>query len=340
MIRCLVILSAVFAIAGAPAAAIAGTQDEGSPSPSIWGGEVRLHAGSLNGAEGLGRTGGLFETRVSLETALAAGLSVYGEIGSGFEQGPDESGLHQLYLNYQFTEQRDVTVRAGWIPLPFGRWNAMTLSRPLIKDQEFRVGSSQEFILRRASAGLSFHAGSGHLETDLAVLDQSRAEEFRIEREGGADAVGRFGFRSGGFSAGVSLLQGLRGGDAPSGTPGAQLGGVRARGIDLQWSRGLLSLGGEALVLDIDEHRNAGYYVQGALDISRLVRGLRLIVRHDFLDETAGELGGRFRRETIGLRQALRRDLDVELEFNRDHGDRNLPAFGGSHFVFGLRYRF
>jgi len=323
-----------------PAAANADTVDETAPSTSIWGGEIRLHAGGLTTDEGLGRTGGPFESRFSLDAPLTQRLRFYGEVGSGRDQGADEPGLHQMYLSFQPAPSRDISLKAGWIRMPFGRWDAFTLSRPLIKDREFTVGSTQTLFLRRASAGLSFHAGSGLFEVDAAFLDQNSSQDVRIEPAGAGDAVERFGIRRGGLSAGVSLLQGYRGdSEIPPGSP-PDRGAVLSQGVDLQWSRGPVSLGGEAVVIDIAGKSNSGYYLEGSWDISFLVRGMRLLSKFDVLNQFSGGPEGRFQRSTLGLRQSLRRDLDLEVEVDRDHGSRPLPGFGGSHLVFGLRYRF
>jgi len=338
--RFLRMLCALSLLAGAPAAALADTENEAGADSLSWGGEIRLHTAGVDGTEGLGRTGGLFETRLSLDAPLAERVRLYGVIGSGIEQGADQAGLHQLYLDYEIGPKDAMGLRAGFIPMPFGRWNAVTLSRPLIKSQVFSLGNSRDFLMQRSSAGLSFHAAGGLFESDVAVLDQAPAEEFRIERDDGVDAVQRFGVRGGGLSAGVSFIEGRRGGDSPTAGPGVERTSVSAKGVDLIWSRGAFSVGGEALVLMLGGRRNSGYYLQGTLDLSRFARGLRLLAKHDVLDVGGGPTLGTYHRETIGLKQALRRDLDLEVELNRDRGDGSLPDFGGKHLVLGLRYRF
>src|SRR5262249_48796025 len=160
----------------------------------------------------------------------------YGEVGSGVEQGPEGAGVHQLYLDADLTSSRSFSVRAGLVPMPFGRWNAVTLTRPLIKAEEFDIGGSQSFLMRRSSAGISFHAQTRHFESAVAVRAQAPAEQLRIERDDGVDAVTRVGFRSGGLTAGVSLLEGRRGGDTVAYASGPASVGVAARGVDLQLS--------------------------------------------------------------------------------------------------------
>jgi len=338
MTRQTAILTAILAICGVPVAAAEEARDPNAlPAPS-WGGEIRLHAGGINGDPGIGGTGGPFDTRFSLDAPLARGLRLFGEVGTGGYQGEDDAGLHQLYFSYEHGDEKPVSVRAGYIPVPFGRWDAVTLSRPLIKDYEFTVGAGDEFVLRRASPGVGFHAAAGLFETDLALVDQTSTPRFAVERGDGRDAVARFGLRGGAFSAGVSVLSGLRpGAVAISGGESAE---IRSRGVDLQWSRGPFSVGGEAVVVDLAGSRNAGYYVQGSWDASPLVRGLRIFGKYDVFSTKNDVPEETFRRSTIGLRQALRRDLDVDLEADRDRGNGSAPGFGGTHLVFGVRYRF
>src|SRR5882724_9375894 len=256
MTRQTAILTAILAICGVPVAAAEEARDPNAlPAPS-WGGEIRLHAGGINGDPGIGGTGGPFDTRFSLDAPLARGLRLFGEVGTGGYQGEDDAGLHQLYFSYEHGDEKPVSVRAGYIPVPFGRWDAVTLSRPLIKDYEFTVGAGDEFVLRRASPGVGFHAAAGLFETDLALVDQTSTPRFAVERGDGRDAVARFGLRGGAFSAGVSVLSGLRpGAVAISGGESAE---IRSRGVDLQWSRGPFSVGGEAVVVDLAGSRNAG----------------------------------------------------------------------------------
>lgn len=338
MMRRTAILTMVLALFGVPAAAADEARDPNALPAATWGGEVRLHAGGINGDPGIGGTGGPFDARFSLDAPLARGLRLFGEAGTGGYLGEDEAGVHQLYLSYELGDARPVSVRAGYIPVPFGRWDAVTLSRPLIKDYEFTLGAGDAFVLRRASPGVGFHATAGLFETDLALVDQTSTPRFGVERGDGRDAAARFGLRGGAFSAGVSLLEGLRPG-TPA-TAGGDAEDIRSRGIDLEWSRGPFSVGGEAVVVDLAGSRNAGYYVQGSWDASPLVRGLRLFGKYDVFSTKNGVPEENFRRTTIGLRQALRRDLDVELEADRDRGNASATGFGGTHLVFGVRYRF
>lgn len=101
-----------------------------------------------------------------------------------------------------------------------------------------------------------------------------------------------------------------------------------------------MTLGGEVIVLDIDGRSSAGYYVQGSYDLSALAPGLRLLAKYDLLRDGSGERDALFRRWTLGLRYALRRDLDLDLEFDQDRGSHRVRGFGGSHLIVGLRYRF
>src|SRR6267142_301208 len=138
-----------------------------------WGGEIRFHGGALNSDEGFGRTGGLVETRLFLDASMPAHFRFFAEVGSGNEQGADDAGLERLYIQYAAPGVKDFNVSAGWIRLPFGRWDAFTLSRPLVKDRQFFSDSEAFFQLRRTSAGVGMHGSSGPFEFDLAYVNRA-----------------------------------------------------------------------------------------------------------------------------------------------------------------------
>src|SRR5262249_14278914 len=192
------------------------------------------------------------------------GFGCLAEVGWGSEAGSDDAGIEQLFAEYTFSSRHDVRATAGWIRLPFGRWDAFTMSRPLVKDRQFYGDEASAFQLRRTSPGIGLHASSGPFEVDLAYVDREPTTDFSMPDSPDRDAVGRIGFRRAGFSAGLSYLHGY--GTAPilsSGRP-IDLANVTSYGMDLEMSRGPVTLGGEVVTIDIDGRGIDGYYVQGA----------------------------------------------------------------------------
>ena len=163
MIRAGIVLSVSLLSAVLPAGVYAGGEDPPGADGTTWGGEIRLHAGAINGDEGVGRTGGTLETRFFLDDHLTSRFRLFSELGSGTLEGTNEAGLHQLYFSYQLAESRDMSVTAGWIKIPFGRWDSVTLTRPLIKDRAFALGGESFFPLWRTSAGVAFDGAAGLL---------------------------------------------------------------------------------------------------------------------------------------------------------------------------------
>lgn len=324
-----------------PAVVRAEEPEKTDEPPFTWGGEIRFHGGALNSDEGFGRTGGVVESRVFLDTPLLWRFRFFAEVGSGSEQGTDDAGIERLYVEYAAPVLTDFNVKAGWIRVPFGRWDAFTLSRPLIKDRQFFGDSDTFFQLRRTSAGVGLHASDGPFETDLAVVNREPTTDLRLPEGGSRDAVGRVGLRYGGFSTGVSYLKGFGTDTVTTSSGTVDLASVSSYGIDLELSRGSFTFGGEAVVLQIDGLTSTGYYVQGAYDLSAIVRGLRLLGKYDVLrEERLAAPTDSFQRFTLGVRCSLRRDLDLDVEVDRDVSSRRVNGFGGSHLIIGLRYRF
>jgi hypothetical protein len=315
--------------------------DTGKDEPAFtWGGEIRFHGGALNSDEGFGRTGGSVETRLFLDASMPAHFKFFAEVGSGNEQGADDPGLERLYVQYSAPGAKDFNVSAGWIRLPFGRWDAFTLSRPLVKDRQFFNDSQAFFQLRRTSAGVGLHDSIGPFEIDLAYVSRAPTDEFQLAQGASHDAVGRLGYRHAGFSAGVSYLQGFGDDRIDTATASVDLGNITSCGLDLELSRGAFTFGGEGVIVDIDGRTSRGYYLQGSYDLSSFARGLRLLGKYDVLHEDTDGSAQLFRRVTLGARYSLRRDLDLDLEIDQDYTNHKVRGFGGSHLILGLRYRF
>jgi hypothetical protein len=305
-----------------------------------WGGEIRFRAVAIDGDEGFGRTGEVLETRFFLDAPLAPRLSAFADLGAGSDQGVEgDAGLNRLYIEYEMIESVDFSARAGWVRVPFGRWDPVTISRPLIKDREFFNRYPEAFQIRRSSAGFALRSTPGPVELDLAFVDRMPAQDWKLGGEAGRDLVGRVGIRHRGFRLGLSYLTGLGTDPVMSGGEEIDLGAVSSYGLDVEYSFGLMTVGGEAIVVDIDGRLSTGYYIQGSYNLSALVRGLRVLAKYDVLNDGSTSTEAYFRRATIGTRFSLRRDLDLEVEFNRDFGEVR-DGFGGTHVIVGATYRF
>ncbi len=314
-------------------------EDESEPYATV-GGEFHFRAGVIDGDEGFGRTGGAFEQRFLLDASIAPRLTIFTDIGASLEQ-IENGGMWQqrLYLEYAVIEDSLLSARAGWVRVPFGPWDALTMTRPIIKDREFFNGEPAAFQIRRSSFGVALHSAPGVFEMDLAYLNRGYTDDFSGSEDEGRDLCARLGISHHGLSFGASVLKGLDMQVVADGEEEIDLGAVTALGADAAWSLGLLTVGGEVIIVNIDGRRSTGWYAQSSLDLSPLVRGLRVLAKYDVLDDGSSGKQESFRRITYGTRVSLRRDLDLEIEVDRDldeYGDE----FGGTHVTGGVGYRF